>query len=138
SRGDPGRRRRRRAAAEGGPGARDRRRRGRGRRGSDQRSRAGGASGMTRAVASCRRPAAITAGGPRLAGLPGKPVRVGERPGLATDREAVRAVAVGGDAGVLGEGTAPVERQLEGTRRTLELDVFVEEALAHGEAALDV
>ncbi len=57
-------------------------------------------------------------------GLPREPVRVGEGPGIAADHEPVRSGAVRGDAGVLGEGTAPVERQLDAgstvwrTRRT--------------------
>src|SRR5712691_7020757 len=56
-------------------------------------------------------------------GLPCEPVRVGEGPGVAANREPVRSGAVGRDASVLGEGTVPVERQLNGTGRSGELDV---------------
>ncbi len=70
--------------------------------------------------------------------LPREPVRVGEGPGVAADGEPVRSGAVRRDAGVLGERPAPVERQLDGRRRGVELDVLAAEALRHGEAAVDV
>src|SRR6202011_5434852 len=44
--------------------------------------------------------------------LPREPVRVGEGAGIAADDDSVRAGAVRGDAGVLGQRAAPVERQL--------------------------
>ncbi|WP_442811674.1 hypothetical protein [Streptosporangium sp. NBC_01755] len=46
-------------------------------------------------------------GKPMLTVVDGEPVRVGERPGIATDHEPVRSGAVGRDADVLGKGTAP-------------------------------
>ena len=50
----------------------------------------------------------------------------------------MRSGALGRDAGDLGEVTAPVERQLDGTRRRGEQDVPAAVALLHGEAAVDV
>ena len=50
-------------------------------------------------------------------GLPLEPVRVGERPGVAADDEPVRPAPVLVDAGVLGEGAAPVQPERDGTRR---------------------
>jgi hypothetical protein len=46
-------------------------------------------------------------------GRPGEPVRVGERARVAADHQPVRSRAVRGDAGVLGQRPAPVERQLD-------------------------
>ena len=71
-------------------------------------------------------------------GFPAEPVRVGERPGVAGDGDPVRPGALRRDAGVLGQGTAPVERQLDVRRRGGELDVLAAEAPRHRQAALDV
>src|SRR5215472_4065289 len=71
-------------------------------------------------------------------GLPREPVRVGEGPGVAANDDPVRAGAVRGDAGVFGGGTAAVERQPDGRRRGVELDVLAAEALRHGQAAVEV
>src|SRR4029077_5692922 len=49
-----------------------------------------------------------------------------------------RSGAVGSDAGVLGEGPAPVERQLDRARRRGELDVLAAKTLGHGKAAVNV
>src|SRR5216683_6106635 len=81
--------------------------------------------------------AARPAGSERC-GIPREPVRVGEGPGIAANHEPARSGAFGRDAGVLGQGTAPVERQLDGTRRSGELDVLAAKALRHGEAAVNV
>src|SRR5215470_20277230 len=71
-------------------------------------------------------------------GVPREPVRVGEGPGIAANDEPVRSGAFGRNAGVLGEGAAPVERQLNRTPRGGELDVLAAKALRYGEAALNV
>src|SRR5437764_3153658 len=71
-------------------------------------------------------------------GLPREPVRVGEGPGITANDDPVRSGALGRDAGVPGERTAPVERQLDGTGRSGELDVLAAEALRHGQAAAGV
>src|SRR4029450_12401804 len=76
--------------------------------------------------------------GSERCGVPREPVRVCEGPGIAANHEPVRSGTVGRDAGVLGEGTAPVERQLYGTRRSGELDVLAAKARRHGEAAVTV
>jgi hypothetical protein len=46
--------------------------------------------------------------------------------------------AVGGDAGVLGEGAAAVESELDACRRGLELDVLAAEASRDVQAVVDV
>src|ERR1700730_9621652 len=76
--------------------------------------------------------------GSQRCGLPREPVRVGEGPGIAANHEPVRSGAFGRDASVLGQGTAPVERQLDGTRRSGELDVLAAKALRPCEAAVNV
>lgn len=58
--------------------------------------------------------------------------------GTAAQDEPVGSGAVGGDAEVLGEGAAPVQRQLDAARRGVELDVLAAEALRDGEALADV
>src|SRR5689334_12550547 len=72
--------------------------------------------------------------------LPGEAVEVGEGGGGdAGDGEPSRAVALGGDARVLGQGLAPVERELDGRAvGARELHVLAPEALGHREAVLDV
>src|ERR1700759_2196673 len=72
------------------------------------------------------------------AGFPAEPVRVGERPGVAGDGDPVRSGALRRDAGVLGQGPALVERQLDVRRRGGELDVLAAEAPRHRQAPLDV
>jgi hypothetical protein len=57
-------------------------------------------------------------------------------PGLAVHGEPVRSGAVGRDAGDLGEGTALVERQLDGT--CSELDIPPAKAPRHREAAVSM
>src|SRR5262249_59884748 len=66
------------------------------------------------------------------------PGRGGEGPGGAAKDAPVGAGAVRGDAGVFGGGTAAVERQPDGRRRGVELDVLAAEALRHGQAAVEV
>jgi hypothetical protein len=77
-------------------------------------------------------------GGGLRRSLAREPVRVGEGPGIAANHEPVQSGAVGRDAGVLGEGTARGERQLDRTRRSGELDLLAAKALGHGEAAVNV
>src|SRR5215813_667095 len=76
--------------------------------------------------------------GSQWCGLPREPVRVGEGPGVAADDDPVRSGAVRGDADIFGGGTAAVERQPDGRRRGVELDVLAAEALRHGQAAAGV
>src|SRR5262249_607008 len=68
--------------------------------------------------------------------LPREPVRVGEGPRIAANADPGRARSVRGDAGVLRQRTAPVERQPD--VRCGELDVLAAEAPRHLQAALDV
>jgi hypothetical protein len=61
---------------------------------------------------SARRAVALTRPGSERCSVPREPVRTCEGPGIAANHEPVRSGAVGTGAGVLGEGTAPVEREL--------------------------
>src|SRR4029079_14718553 len=71
--------------------------------------------------------------------LPDEPVRVGEGVGGAAEDDAVRAGAVGGDADLLGQGAALVQRHFDGVGPTGgELDVHAADALGHGHAPADV
>src|SRR6266700_630593 len=71
-------------------------------------------------------------------GSPAETVRVSERPGVAGDGDPVRPGALRRDPGVLGQGPALVERQLDVRRRGGELDVLAAEAPRHRQAPLDV
>ncbi len=73
----------------------------------------------------------------RRRGLPGEPVRVGERAGVRADRQPRRAAALLVDAGILGQRAATVERERH-RRAGVELDVLAPEALGDRDPALDV
>src|SRR5215470_4934237 len=60
--------------------------------------------------------------------LPHESIRVGERPAVGADEDAVRSFAVLVDTGVLGGGPPAVERELDGRSRVVELDVLAAEA----------
>ena len=70
--------------------------------------------------------------------LPGESVWVDEGPSLAANDDPVRAAAVRGDAGVLAQGAASVERQLDLVGVSVELDVLAAIALRHREAVIHV
>src|SRR5918999_5249894 len=71
-------------------------------------------------------------------GLPHEPVRVRERPRVADHGDPVRSRAFDVDSDLLRGGAPGVESEADGPGRHLELGVLAAEALAHGEAAVDV
>ena len=67
--------------------------------------------------------------------MPREPVRAGDGPGTAAKNEPVPSGAAGTDSGVLGEGTAPGEHQLDGPRSG-EPGALAAKARRHREAAV--